>query len=69
MEPQQSLRRRLQTLSKCVCDGARLMVGQGDYAAYAEHGENPMARGASIVGVPSIDTHMSMLRAISNRLG
>lgn len=39
------------------------------HAAYAENGENPMARGASIVGVPSIDTHMSMLRAISNRLG
>ncbi|QEE41204.1 MULTISPECIES: YbdD/YjiX family protein [unclassified Methylobacterium] len=37
MEPQQSLRRRLQVLSKCVCDGARLMVGQGDYTAYAAH--------------------------------
>ena len=32
-----NLRDRLRTLSKCVCDGARLMVGQGDYAAYAEH--------------------------------
>ncbi|MFC6789805.1 YbdD/YjiX family protein [Methylobacterium komagatae] len=30
-------RDRLKTLSKCVCDGARLMVGQGDYTAYAEH--------------------------------
>ena len=32
-----NLRDRLRTLSKCVCDGARLMVGQGDYAAYADH--------------------------------
>lgn len=39
------------------------------HAAYAENGDNPMARGASIVGVPAIDSHMSMLRAISNRLG
>ena len=39
------------------------------HAAYAENGANPMARGASIVGVPAIDSHMSMLRAISNRLG
>lgn len=31
------LRERLKTFSKCVCDGARLMVGQGDYAAYAAH--------------------------------
>lgn len=38
-------------------------------AAYAEGGENPMARGATIVGVPAIDSHMSMLRAISSRLG
>ena len=37
MERQTNLRDRLRTLSKCVCDGARLMVGQGDYAAYAEH--------------------------------
>ena len=37
MQQTQSLRSRLQTLSKCVCDGARLMVGQGDYAAYAAH--------------------------------
>lgn len=39
------------------------------HSAYAENGSNPMARGASIVGVPAIDSHMSMLRAISNRLG
>ena len=32
-----NLRDRLRTLSKCVCDGARLMVGQGDYAVYADH--------------------------------
>ncbi|MGH1570772.1 YbdD/YjiX family protein [Methylobacterium sp. P31] len=32
-----NLRDRLRTLSKCVCDSARLMVGQGDYAAYVEH--------------------------------
>ncbi|GJE39648.1 MULTISPECIES: YbdD/YjiX family protein [Pseudomonadota] len=30
-------RDQLRTLTKCVCDGARLMVGQGDYGAYAEH--------------------------------
>ncbi|XQZ42131.1 DUF4142 domain-containing protein [Paracoccus yeei] len=39
------------------------------HAAYAENGQNPMARGASIVGVPAIDSHMSMLRAISERMG
>lgn len=39
------------------------------HSAYAENGRNPMARGASIVGVPAIDSHMSMLRAINNRLG
>jgi len=33
----QNLRDRWKALSKCVCDGARLMVGQGDYAAYAAH--------------------------------
>ena len=32
-----SLMERWKTISKCVCDGARLMVGQGDYAAYADH--------------------------------
>lgn len=31
------LRDRLKTFSKCVCDGARLMVGQGDYETYAAH--------------------------------
>ncbi len=33
----QNLMERWKTLQKCVCDGARLMVGQGDYGAYAEH--------------------------------
>jgi uncharacterized short protein YbdD (DUF466 family) len=37
MLQQPNLRDRLRTLSKCVCDSARLMVGQGDYAAYADH--------------------------------
>lgn len=31
------LRERLKMVSKCVCDGARLMVGQGDYAVYEAH--------------------------------
>lgn len=30
-------RTRLKALGKCLCDGARLMVGQGDYQAYAAH--------------------------------
>ena len=33
----QGLRDRMRTLSKCVCDSARLMVGQGDYGVYADH--------------------------------
>lgn len=37
MQSPQSLMDRWKTLSKCVCDGARLMVGQGDYASYADH--------------------------------
>jgi uncharacterized short protein YbdD (DUF466 family) len=37
MAAPQSFRSQLRTLTKCVCDGARLMVGQGDYGAYAEH--------------------------------
>ncbi|MDP4021940.1 YbdD/YjiX family protein [Methylobacterium sp. NEAU 140] len=36
-QPSQTLRNRWQTLTKCVCDGARLMVGQGDYQTYADH--------------------------------
>jgi uncharacterized short protein YbdD (DUF466 family) len=37
MQASQGMRDRWKTLTKCVCDGARLMVGQGDYAAYAAH--------------------------------
>lgn len=37
MVPSTDLRTRFKALGKCVCDGARLMVGQGDYAAYAAH--------------------------------
>ena len=37
MGSSQKLMERWKTLQKSVCDGARLMVGQGDYAAYAEH--------------------------------
>lgn len=37
MAATQSFREQLRTLTKCVCDGARLMVGQGDYGAYADH--------------------------------
>lgn len=37
MASPQDFRDRLKAFSKCVCDGARLMVGQGDYAVYAAH--------------------------------
>lgn len=37
MASSQDFRERLKSFSKCVCDGARLMVGQGDYEAYAAH--------------------------------
>jgi uncharacterized short protein YbdD (DUF466 family) len=37
MAATQGFRSQLRTLTKCVCDGARLMVGQGDYGVYAEH--------------------------------
>lgn len=36
---------------------------------YATSGEDPMARGASIVGVTGIQTHLAMLRAIQQSLG
>ncbi|MBT9368673.1 DUF4142 domain-containing protein [Rhizobium sp. CSW-27] len=36
---------------------------------YAENGEDPMARGASMVGVPSIETHLGMLKTIRQSLG
>jgi len=37
MASSMDLRERLKTFGKCVCDGARLMVGQGDYGAYVAH--------------------------------
>lgn len=37
MRQPSNLRDRLRTLSKCVCDGARLMVGQGNYDVYVAH--------------------------------
>lgn len=40
MTPSQNeFRSRLKAFGKCVCDGARLMVGQGDYGAYKSHVE------------------------------
>ncbi|MFC3629386.1 DUF4142 domain-containing protein [Paracoccus angustae] len=39
------------------------------HAGYAQNGSDPRAQGASIVAVPAIDSHMSMLRAIQQRLG
>ncbi|SNR51056.1 DUF4142 domain-containing protein [Paracoccus sediminis] len=39
------------------------------HSAYAENGSNPRANGVSIVGLPAIDARMSMLQAISSRLG
>ena len=33
----QNFRDRLRAFNKCVCDGARLMVGQGDYGTYVSH--------------------------------
>ena len=41
---------------------------RGIHAAYAEQGGDPMARGASMVGVPSIDTHLSILQGIRQQL-
>lgn len=37
MAAEQDFRARLRAFQKCVCDGARLMVGQGDYEAYLAH--------------------------------
>lgn len=37
--PSQDFRTRLKSFGKCVCDGARLMIGQGDYGAYVAHVE------------------------------
>lgn len=36
---------------------------------YAANGEDPMARGASMVGVTGIDTHLVMLQSIRAQLG
>jgi uncharacterized short protein YbdD (DUF466 family) len=33
----QALRERWAALTRCVCDGARLMVGQGNYDTYVAH--------------------------------
>jgi uncharacterized short protein YbdD (DUF466 family) len=32
-----SFRHRLGTLTKCICQGARVMVGFPDYDAYVQH--------------------------------
>lgn len=42
---------------------------RGLHEAYGEDGSDPRAQGASIVAVPAIDSHLSMLRAIQQRLG
>ncbi|MBM3604540.1 MAG: DUF4142 domain-containing protein [Alphaproteobacteria bacterium] len=39
------------------------------HRTYAAEGTDPMARGASMVGVPSIETHLAMLRGIERQLG
>lgn len=41
----------------------------GIHQTYAESGQDPMARGASMVGVPAIETHLAMLRGIRQMLG
>ena len=42
---------------------------RGIHSTYAETGEDPMARGASMVGVPSIDSHLFLLNSIRQQLG
>lgn len=39
------------------------------HSDYAQNGTDPMARGASMVGVTSIDTHLVMLNSIRASLG
>jgi putative membrane protein len=39
------------------------------HQAYARNGDDPMARGASIVGVTGIQTHLVMLQSIRASLG
>lgn len=41
----------------------------GIHRTYAAQGSDPMARGASIVGVPAIESHLAMLRGIRNQIG
>ncbi|MFD1746620.1 DUF4142 domain-containing protein [Rhizobium helianthi] len=36
---------------------------------YARNGKDEMARGASMVAVPAIETHLAMLKTIENSLG
>lgn len=36
---------------------------------YAANGEDPMARGASLVGITGIDTHLTILRGLQSQLG
>lgn len=38
------------------------------HQSYARNGQDPMARGASMVGVPSIETHLIMLQSIRRLL-
>lgn len=42
---------------------------RGIHSDYAENGEDPMARGASMVGVTSIDSHLVILNSIRQQLG
>ncbi|MBP1804890.1 DUF4142 domain-containing protein [Rubellimicrobium aerolatum] len=38
------------------------------HASYAESGQDPMARGAAMVGVTGIDTHLVMLRSFQRQM-
>jgi putative membrane protein len=38
------------------------------HKAYASSGDDPMARGASIVGVTGIESHLVMLKSIKSML-
>ena len=39
------------------------------HKSYARNGDDPMARGASIVGVTAIESHLVMLKSIKSMLG
>ncbi|TNC74757.1 DUF4142 domain-containing protein [Rubellimicrobium roseum] len=41
---------------------------RGVHENYAQSGQDPMARGASMVGVPSIDSHLVMLRSFEQQM-